>query len=558
MSDTQFIRRSDVLLRGAHRAPARAMLKASGFDDEALSKPIIGVANTWIEIGPCNHHLRELAAAVKDGIRAAGGTPMEFNTVSINDGITMGTDGMRTSLISREVIADSIELVTRGYNFDGVIALCGCDKTIPGTTMAVARLGIPGLVLYGGSIAPGAFKGRDVTIQDVFEAVGAHASGRMSDADLQDIEDHACPGAGACGGQFTANTMATAIEFLGLAPMGSGSVPATAAEKAHVARRAGGLVMDLVRGNVLPREILTRDALENAIASVACTGGSTNAVLHLLAIAREVGVPLDMDDFDRISRAVPLLADLKPGGRYVATDLYRAGGIPLVAKRLLEAGFLHADARTVSGRTIGDEAAAAVETPAQEVVRPLSNPLKATGGLVILRGSLAPEGCVVKVAGHDRLHHRGPARVFDSEQGALAAVLANQIQPNDVVVIRYEGPAGSPGMPEMLAVTGALVGQGLGDSVALMTDGRFSGATHGFMAGHVAPEAARGGPIAALREGDIVVFDVPSRRLDVELPGEELAARLQTWTPRPARYARGVMAKYAQLVSSAAQGAVTS
>jgi dihydroxy-acid dehydratase len=558
MSDTQFIRRSDVLLRGAHRAPARAMLKASGFDDEALSKPIIGVANTWIEIGPCNHHLRELAAAVKDGIRAAGGTPMEFNTVSINDGITMGTDGMRASLISREVIADSIELVTRGYNFDGVIALCGCDKTIPGTTMAVARLGIPGLVLYGGSIAPGVFKGRDVTIQDVFEAVGAHASGRMSDTDLHDIEDHACPGSGACGGQFTANTMATAIEFLGLAPMGSGSVPATAAEKADVARRAGGLVMDLVRENVLPREILTRDALENAIASVACTGGSTNAVLHLLAIAREVGVPLDMDDFDRISRAVPLLADLKPGGRYVATDLYRAGGIPLVAKRLLEAGVLHADARTVSGRTIGDEAAAAVETPAQEVVRPLSNPLKASGGLVILRGSLAPEGCVVKVAGHERLHHRGPARVFDSEQAALSAVLANQIQANDVVVIRYEGPAGSPGMPEMLAVTGALVGQGLGDSVALMTDGRFSGATHGFMAGHVAPEAARGGPIAALREGDIVVFDVPSRRLDVELPGEELAARLQTWTPKPARYARGVMAKYAQLVSSAAHGAVTS
>jgi dihydroxy-acid dehydratase len=558
MSDTQFIRRSDVLLRGPHRAPARAMLKASGFDDEALSKPIIGLANTWIEIGPCNHHLRELAVAVKDGIRAAGGTPMEFNTVSINDGITMGTDGMRASLISREVIADSIELVTRGYNFDGVIALCGCDKTIPGTTMAVARLGIPGLVLYGGSIAPGAFRGRDVTIQDVFEAVGAHASGRMSDADLHDIEDHACPGSGACGGQFTANTMATAIEFLGIAPMGSGSVPATAAEKADVGRRAGALVMDLVRDNVLPREILTREAIENAIASVACTGGSTNAVLHLLAIAREVDVPLAMDDFDRISRGVPLLADLKPGGRYVATDLYRAGGIALVGKRLLEAGLLHADERTVSGRTIGEEAAAAVETPAQEVVRPLSNPLKPTGGLVILRGSLAPEGCVVKVAGHDRLHHRGPARVFDSEQAALSAVLANQIQPNDVVVIRYEGPAGSPGMPEMLAVTGALVGQGLGDSVALMTDGRFSGATHGFMAGHVAPEAARGGPIAALREGDIVVFDVPSRRLDVELPGEELAERLQTWTPKPARYARGVMAKYAQLVSSAAQGAVTS
>jgi dihydroxy-acid dehydratase len=506
------------------------MLKASGFDDEALSKPIIGVANTWIEIGPCNHHLRELAAAVKDGIRGAGGTPMEFNTVSINDGITMGTDGMRASLISREVIADSIELVTRGYNFDGVIALCGCDKTIPGTTMAVARLGIPGLVLYGGSIAPGVFKGRDVTIQDVFEAVGAHASGRMSDTDLHDIEDHACPGSGACGGQFTANTMATAIEFLGVAPMGSGSVPATAAEKGDVGRRAGALVMELVRGNVLPREILTREALENAIASVACTGGSTNAVLHLLAIAREVGVPLEMDDFDRISRGVPLLADLKPGGRYVATDLYHAGGIALVAKRLLEAGLLHADARTVSGRTIGEEAAAAVETPAQAVIRPLSNPLKATGGLVILRGNLAPEGCVVKVAGHDRLHHRGPARVFDSEQAALAAVLANQIQPNDVVVIRYEGPAGSPGMPEMLAVTGALVGQG----------------------------AARGGPIAALREGDIVVFDVPSRRLDVELPGDELAARLQRWTPKAARYTRGVMAKYAQLVSSAAQGAVTS
>jgi dihydroxy-acid dehydratase len=557
MSDAQFIRRSDILLRGPHRAPARAMLKASGFDDEALARPIIGVANTWIEIGPCNHHLRELAAAVKEGVRAAGGTPMEFNTVSINDGITMGTDGMRASLISREVIADSIELVARGYNFDGMIALCGCDKTIPGTTMAIARLGIPGLVLYGGSIAPGSFHGRDVTIQDVFEAVGAHAAGRMSDTDLHDMEDHACPGSGACGGQFTANTMATAIEFLGVAPMGSGSVPAASPDKAGVGRRAGTLVMDLVRSNLLPREILTREALENAIASVACTGGSTNAVLHLLAIAREVGVPLEIDDFDRISQAVPLLADLKPGGRYVATDLYRAGGIPLVAKRLLHAGLLHADARTVSGRTIGEEAEAATETPAQDVVRPLENPLKATGGLVILKGNLAPEGCVVKVAGHERLHHRGPARVFDSEQAALAAVLANQIQPNDVVVIRYEGPAGSPGMPEMLAVTGALVGQGLGDSVALMTDGRFSGATHGFMAGHVAPEAARGGPIAALREGDTVVFDVPSRRLDVELPDGELAARLQAWGPKPPRYASGVMAKYARLVSSAAQGAYT-
>jgi dihydroxy-acid dehydratase len=558
MSDRQFIRRSDVLLRGPHRAPARAMLKASGFDDEALAKPIIGVANTWIEIGPCNRHLRDLAAAVKDGIRAAGGTPMEFNTVSINDGITMGTPGMRASLVSREVIADSIELVARGYAFDGVVALCGCDKTIPGTTMAVARLGIHGLVLYGGSIAPGTFRGHDVTIQDVFEAVGAHASGRMTDADLRDIEDHACPGSGACGGQFTANTMATAVELLGIAPMGSGSVPATDPRKADVGRHAGELVMALVRQNIVPREILTREALENAIAAVACTGGSTNAVLHLLAIAREVGVPLDIDDFDRISSAVPLLADLKPGGRYVATDLYRAGGIPLVARRLLDAGLLHAGARTVSGRTIGEEAAAAVETPSQDVVRPLDNPLKPTGGLVILKGNLAPEGCVLKVAGHNRLQHRGPARVFDSEQAALTAVLANQIRPDDVVVIRYEGPAGSPGMPEMLAVTGALVGQGLGDSVALLTDGRFSGATHGLMAGHVAPEAARGGPIAALQEGDIVVFDVPARRLAVELSDQEMRVRLSAWQPAKPRYGSGVMAKYARLVSSAAQGAVTS
>jgi dihydroxy-acid dehydratase len=558
MSDTQFIRRSDVLLRGPHRAPARAMLKASGFDDEALAKPIIGVANTWIEIGPCNRHLRDLAAAVKDGIRGAGGTPMEFNTVSINDGITMGTPGMRASLVSREVIADSIELVARGYAFDGVVALCGCDKTIPGTTMAVARLGIPGLVLYGGSIAPGTFRGHDVTIQDVFEAVGAHASGRMTDADLRDIEDHACPGSGACGGQFTANTMATAVELLGIAPMGSGSVPATDPRKADVGRRAGELVMALVRQNILPREILTREALENAIAAVACTGGSTNAVLHLLAIAREVGVPLDIDDFDRISSAVPLLADLKPGGRYVATDLYRAGGIPLVARRLLEAGLLHASARTVSGRSIGEEAAAAVETPSQDVVRPLDNPLKPTGGLVILKGNLAPEGCVLKVAGHNRLQHRGPARVFDSEQAALTAVLANQIRQDDVVVIRYEGPAGSPGMPEMLAVTGALVGQGLGDSVALLTDGRFSGATHGLMAGHVAPEAARGGPIAAVQDGDFVVFDVPARRLAVELSDQEMAVRLAAWQPATPRYGSGVMAKYARLVSSASQGAVTS
>jgi dihydroxy-acid dehydratase len=550
-------RRSDVLLSGAHRAPARAMLKAVGFDGESLRKPIIGVANTWIEIGPCNYHLRDLAASVKEGIRAAGGTPMEFNTVSISDGITMGTDGMRASLISREVIADSIELVSRGNAFDGLVALCGCDKTIPGTAMALARLDIPGLLLYGGSIAPGRFHGADVTIQDVFEAVGAHASGRMSDADLLDIEDHACPGAGACGGQFTANTMATAIEFLGLAPMGSGGVAASDPAKAGVARRVGERIVDLVRRDVRPTSILARHAFENAIAAVVCTGGSTNAVLHLLALAREVGVPLEIDDFDRISRTVPLLADLKPGGRFVAIDLQKAGGIPLVARRLAEAGLLHADAATVSGRTIGEEAGSASETPGQQVVRPLANPIKATGGLVILKGNLAPLGCVVKVAGHERLHHRGPARVFDSEREALAAVLRGGIRPNDVVVIRYEGPSGAPGMPEMLSVTGALVGAGLGDSVALLTDGRFSGATHGFMAGHVAPEAARGGPIAALREGDTIVFDVPARRLDVELGELEIAARLDGWTPPQPRYASGVMAKYARLVSSAAEGAVT-
>jgi dihydroxy-acid dehydratase len=555
MSDAT--RRSDVILGGPHRAPARAMLKAVGFDSEALRKPIIGIANTWIEIGPCNYHLRELAVAVKAGVRAAGGTPMEFNTVSISDAITMGTDGMRASLISREVIADSIELVARGNHFDGVVALCGCDKTIPGTAMALGRLGIPGVLLYGGSIAPGTFKGHDVTIQDVFEAVGAHASGRMTDAELLDIENHACPGAGACGGQFTANTMATAIEFLGIAPMGSGGVPATTPEKADVGRRVGELAMELVRTNLTPQAILTREALENAIAAVVCTGGSTNAVLHLLALARESGIPLDIDDFDRISRKVPLLADLKPGGRFVATDLQRAGGIRLVAKRLSDAGLLHGGAMTVTGRTISEEAQAASETPGQEVVRPLANPLKPAGGLVILKGNLAPEGCVLKVAGHNRVHHRGPARVFDSEQAALTAVLNNRIRPNDVVVIRYEGPAGAPGMPEMLAVTGALVGAGLGESVALLTDGRFSGATHGFMAGHVAPEAAHGGPIAAVREGDPIVLDVPSRRIDVEISDAELASRLAAWTPPAPRYASGVMAKYAKLVASAAQGAIT-
>ena len=549
--------RSAAITEGPHRAGARAMLKAVGFDDEALKKPIVGVANTWIEIGPCNYHLRELAASVKEGIREAGGTPMEFNTVSISDGITMGSPGMRASLISREVIADSIELVSRGNCFDAVIALCGCDKTIPGTTMAVARLGVPGLVLYGGSIAPGRFENHDVTLQDVFEGIGAHAAGKMTDAQLKDLEDHACPGAGACGGQFTANTMATAIEFLGIAPMGSGSVPAVDPAKADVGRQAGRLVMDLVRRNLTPAQILTRQSIENAIAAVVATGGSTNAVLHLLAIARESGIPLTIDDFDRISRQVPLLADLKPGGRFVATDLHRAGGIRLVAQRLLDAGLLHADQMTVTGKTIGEEARSASETAGQEVVRPLNRPIKPTGGLAILKGNLAPEGAVVKVAGSNLQHHRGPARVFEGEQGALDAVLANQIKPGDVVVIRCEGPRGGPGMPEMLAVTAAIVGAGLGESVVMVTDGRFSGATRGLMAGHVAPEAAAGGPIAAIREGDTIVFDIPNRRIDIELPEPELAARLKAWKAPAPRYTSGVMAKYARLVSSAAEGAIT-
>ena len=550
-------RNSAAITEGPHRAGARAMLKAVGFDDAALGKPIVGVANTWIEIGPCNYHLRTLAEHVKQGIRDAGGTPMEFNTVSISDGITMGSTGMRTSLISREVIADSIELVGRGNCFDAVVALCGCDKTIPGTTMAVARLGVPGLVLYGGAIAPGTFQGHDVTIQDVYEGIGAHAAGKMTDAELKDLEDHACPGAGACGGQFTANTMAMAIEFLGIAPMGSGSVPATDPAKADVGRDAGRLVMQLVKANLTPKSIITRESLENAITAVLTSGGSTNAVLHLLAIARESGLPLTMDDFDAMSRKVPTLADLKPGGRFVATDLHRAGGIRLVAKRLLEAGLLHADQPTVTGKTIGEEAVSAVETPGQEVVRPLDRPIKSTGGLAILKGNLAPEGAVVKVAGSALQNHRGPARVFEGEQPALDAVLHNQIKAGDVVVIRCEGPRGGPGMPEMLAVTAAIVGAGLGESVVMLTDGRFSGATRGLMAGHVAPEAVSGGPIGALREGDTIVFDIPNRRLDVELSDEEIAARLKAWTPPPPRYTSGVMAKYAKLVSSASEGAIT-
>jgi dihydroxy-acid dehydratase len=549
--------RSAAVTDGPDRAPTRAMFKAVGFTDEDLSRPIIGVANTWIEIGPCNFHLRRLAAKVKEGIRAAGATPMEFNTVSISDGISMGVEGMKCSLISREVIADSIELVARGNHFDGLICLSGCDKTNPGVVMALARLDIPGLALYGGSIAPGHLGDKDLTIQDVFEAVGAYASGRIDERQLRAVENTACPGAGACGGQFTANTMSTVMEFLGISPMGSNGIPAAVGEKDEAAFSAGKLVVDMLRQNLRPSQIITRQSIENAIAAVAATGGSTNAVLHLLAIAREAGVELTIDDFDRISDQTPLIADLKPGGRFVANDLYAAGGIPLVAKRLLEAGLIHADALTVTGKTIREAAEITQETAGQEVVRPITRPLKSTGGLVILKGNLAPEGCVVKVAGHERMIHKGPARVFDREEDAFHAVQKGQIKPNDVVVIRYEGPKGGPGMREMLGVTAALVGAGLGDSVALLTDGRFSGATHGLMAGHVAPEAAHGGPIAAVRDGDTIIFDIKARRLDVDISAEEMTARLRGWSAPPPRYNTGVMAKYAKLVSSASEGAVT-
>jgi dihydroxy-acid dehydratase len=548
---------SGEITEGPSRAAARAMLHAVGFDRESLAKPIVGVANTWTEIGPCNYHLRELAASLKDGIRAAGGTPMEFNTVSISDGITMGSTGMRASLVSREVITDSIELVARGNLFDAIVVLVGCDKTIPAAAMAVARLDIPSLILYGGSIAPGRVQGRNVTIQDVFEAIGANASGQLSDAGLCEIEDRACPGAGACGGQFTANTMATATEFLGLAEFGSGDVPAGDPKKHDVARRAGTLIMDVLRAGRRPSQIITRDALENALASVAGTGGSTNAVLHLDDIEREMGVPLGLDDFDRVNARVPVFADLKPGGRFVATDLYAAGGTRLIARRLLDAGALHGAAVTVTGRTIAEEASASVETPGQEVVRPLGSPLKPSGGLVILRGNLAPDGCVVKLSGHNRRSFTGPARVFDSEEAAFAAVQGGRIKAGDAVVIRYEGPRGGPGMREMLAVTGAIVGRGLSDSVTLITDGRFSGATHGFMVGHVAPEAASGGPIAAVREGDVNSLDASTRSINLDVTSDDIAARLAAWTPPPPRYTGGVMAKYARLVGSASEGAVT-
>jgi dihydroxy-acid dehydratase len=549
---------SRAFLQGPHRAAARAQLKGIGYDDEALSKPIIGVASTWIETMPCTYHLRALSHRVKEGIRAAGGTPMEFNTVAISDGITMGTPGMRTSLVSREVIADSIELVAKGHYFDGIVALSGCDKTIPGTVMALARLDLPAVMLYGGSISPGQHNGREITIMEVFEAIGAHASAKITDEELKEIEEAASPGFGACGGQFTANTMAMAFEMLGISPMRESGMPAQYDAKEDVAYRTGQLIMDVLARGQRPSDIITRDSLENAIAAVAMSGGSTNGVLHLLAIANEAGIDIGIDDFDRISSRTPLTCDLSPGGRYLATHLHEAGGVPVVASRLLEAGLLHESAQTVTGKSIGDLARAAEETEGQQVVRPLSNPLKPTGGLAILRGNLAPEGCVVKLAGHERVHHSGPARVFDGEEGAMLAVTTGQIDEGDVVVIRNEGPAGGPGMREMLAVTGAIVGAGLGDSVALITDGRFSGATHGFMVGHVAPEAVHGGPIAAVREGDTVTIDVENRRLDVDLADEEIAARVAAYeAPDNGESGTGVLAKYAKLVSSAAEGAVT-
>ena len=550
-------RHSHALTDGPDRAPARAMLKAIGFTDDDLARPLVGVATTWIETMPCNYNQRRLAEFVKEGIRAGGGTPMEFNTIAVSDGVSMGTEGMKASLVSREVVADSIELVVRGHLLDGVVCLVGCDKTIPGASMALARLDVPGLILYNGTIYPGTYKGRDLTVVSVFEAVGAYRAGKIRLQELYDIESAACPGAGACGGQFTANTMSMVMEFLGLSPAGLNAIPAEDPAKDAAARQAGELAMTLVRHDVRPSSIVTRNAIENAIAAVAATGGSTNGVLHLLALAHEMNIPLTIDDFDTIAARTPIVADMTPGGRYTAADLYDAGGISLVARELVKGGLVHAEEKNVDGRTLAKIAAAAVATEGQKVVLPLEAPLKPTGGLAILRGSLAPEGCVVKLAGHERLHHRGPARVFDSETACFEAVKNRQIRAGDVVVVRYEGPVGGPGMQEMLSVTAALQGEGLGGSVALLTDGRFSGGTHGLMIGHVAPEAALGGPIALVAEGDEVVVDVEARRLDLDVPEAVLAERRAAWQPPAPRYTGGVMAKYAALVSSASEGAVT-
>lgn len=548
---------SATITDGRDRAPARSMFKAIGFGDEDLAKPIIGIANTWIETMPCNFNLRDLAVKVKEGVRAAGGTPMEFNTIAVSDGITMGTEGMKGSLVSREIVADSIELAGRSYMFDGIIALVACDKTIPGGAMGLARVNVPSVLLYGGSILPGQVNGVDITIQDVFEAVGAHAAGKISDEELLAIEDHACPGAGACGGQYTANTMATAMEIIGISPMGSASIPAVDPRKDDAGYQAGLVLMEALKANRRPRDIMNRKAFENAIASVAATGGSTNAVLHLLALAKDCDVDLTIDDFDAISERTPLLVDLKPGGKYVAADVDKAGGIQLIAQRLVEGGYADGTQATVTGKSLADASATAAETPGQDVIRAVGDPIKPTGGLVILKGNLAPEGGVVKVAGSDHLTHRGPARVFENEESAMQAVTSGSIKDGDVLVIRYEGPAGGPGMREMLGVTAAIVGAGLGETVALLTDGRFSGATRGLMVGHVAPEAARNGPIAAVRDGDIVVIDCARRGLNVEVSDAELAARLAALEARPVRYPSGVFAKYAKLVSSSSRGAVT-
>lgn len=548
---------SATITNGRDRAGARAMFKAVGFTDDDLRKPIVGIANTWIETMPCNWNLRGLAEHVKRGIREAGGTPMEFNTIAISDGITMGTEGMKASLVSREVIADSIELVGRGHMFDAIVALTACDKTTPAAAMALVRLNVPSLILYGGSIGPGKLDGEDLTIVDVYEAIGAHAAGKIDDTRLTAIENAACPGAGACGGQYTANTMAMIMEFMGLSPIGSASPGATDPRKERKGYEAGVLVMDILRRGVRPRDLLTREAFENAIAAAAGTGGSTNSVLHLLALAREAGVPLAIDDFDTISRRTPIIADLRPGGRYVALDVDRAGGIQLIAKNMVAANLVHAGTMTVSGRTLGEEAAEAVETPGQVVITTADKPFKPTGGIVVLRGNLAPEGAVVKMAGHERPYHRGPARLFDREEAAMQAIEAGSIVAGDVVIIRYEGPRGGPGMREMLGITGAIVGAGLGETVALVTDGRFSGGTRGLMIGHAAPEAAVGGPLAALHDGDIVIIDIDNRRLDTEVSAGDIAARLATWKAPKPHYTTGVFAKYAALVSSAADGAIT-